>query len=345
MIKVAVLVLVLLPGVSAQAVKVKTLYQAEIPVISQAADSREQAVRDGFLQVLIKVSGDPQVEKNPLIRSSLNRAEYYVHDYSFSTETPESSQYLLQIQYEPRDINRLLKKARVAYWGENRPLILVWVAMSGQDDEAVIIGNDSGSAVFRDMRKMGQKYGLPLIFPMMDVSEITFITPQDVTSMAMETLNEASKRYHPDVLLVGDIEATVEGVQSKWQMQMNTGQWSWRISEKTLDAVAAAILNQVNQTLLAQYDLRPAFDRDTLLHIEVSHIFKPDDLSRLIRYFKKMTGVETVELSEVEDDRVDLSVLIRGPVDAFRQQIVTGSHLVLKSENQDMNRLSYEWVR
>src|SRR5690606_28848003 len=106
-----------------------------------------------------------------------------------------------------------------------------------------------------------------------------------------------------------------------------------------------SIMNQVNQTLISQYDLRPAGERETLLHLEVTHILKPDDLSRLIRHIKNLAVVERVELSQVEDDKVDLTVRVRGPLEVFRQQSLTGNHLVLKSQNQGLSRLNYEWMR
>ena len=82
------------PFTSALAVKVSSLYQAEIAVASQADDARVQAVKDGLLQVLIKMSGDPAINANPDIKQSLQRADYYVQEFSYSAPTTASSQYL-----------------------------------------------------------------------------------------------------------------------------------------------------------------------------------------------------------------------------------------------------------
>src|SRR3990167_4757246 len=144
---------------TAFAVKVSSLYQFETPVVSQADDVREEAVREGFLQVLIKISGDPEIAKHPVIKPNLKRADYYVQEFSYSAPT-SSPYYLLRIRYDRDDINRLLKKARLPFWGENRPLIMAWVAFTNSKNFAEIIGSENPGSILRTMRQESKKNGL-----------------------------------------------------------------------------------------------------------------------------------------------------------------------------------------
>ncbi|MBX3709793.1 MAG: DUF2066 domain-containing protein [Gammaproteobacteria bacterium] len=247
---IAFLMAFFFPITPALAVKVVNLYQASISVISQSGDIKEQAIKEGFLEVLIKVSGDPQIDKNPIIRASLKKAEYYVQEYSYSLATPDSSQYLLQILYERNDVDRLLRKANVAYWGENRPLVLVWLVVTNQERDADIVTHERPSGIYASIRQESKKFGLPLIFPMMDVDEVNQVSPNDITVLSMSTLKKAAKRYSPDALLIGEITEHDQNVQSQWQLVMSHTQWSWKIDKKTTSAVIASIIKRVNQVMM-----------------------------------------------------------------------------------------------
>lgn len=87
------------------------LYKAEVSLAAQTEDLKEQAVREGLLQVLRKVTNNPQIEMNRVIKASLRRADYYVQEYNYSIPTPASAEYIIHISYEKEDIDRLLKKA------------------------------------------------------------------------------------------------------------------------------------------------------------------------------------------------------------------------------------------
>src|SRR3990167_6443011 len=112
---VLIYLLLLYPVTAVYAVKVSSLYQVEIPVATQSVDERSQAVKQGFIEVLVKLSGDHTIEKNPVIKENLRRAEYFVQEFSYALPSTSSSQYLLQVNYNKNDINQLLKKADIAY--------------------------------------------------------------------------------------------------------------------------------------------------------------------------------------------------------------------------------------
>lgn len=235
------------------AVTMPNLYRAVVPVITQTSEMKEQAIKEGFLQVLEKVSGNPDIEENPVIRANLKRAEYYVHEYSYSPVTTDSAQYLLQIQFERNDINRLLNKANVAYWGENRPLILIWLAMTDEQDHTTIIINEDPGKIYADIKQESSKYGLPVIFPMMDLDEISHVLPTDITDLSLEVLKKAGGRYAPDAMLVGEIVEGSRGLQSRWHLLLDNTQWTWKIDGKTSDELIASVIAKVNHAIMQLY--------------------------------------------------------------------------------------------
>jgi hypothetical protein len=336
-----------LPLTAAVAVKISNLYQAEVPVASQTYDLREQAVKDGLLQVLIKISGNTDIDKNPVIKSGLKKANYYVQDYSYSPDSRDASQFQLRISYEPNDVNRLLTSAKVANWGDNRPLTLVWLVVTDKHHIASIIGNEMAGTVFDKIMQESKNYGLPLIFPVMDVDDINHVSADDITSMNIALLQAAAKRYSPDALLIGRIEETGRGTQSEWQLIMKDKQWDFRAANNTTDAVIAYVMNQVNQVMSGRYVEQGSLKKATALwvRLEVNRITRRRDLARLIQYLKQVTNVQKIELIQVEGDIVELAIQVQGSLASFEQHLLASDHLVLKSEDDANAKLIYEWIK
>ena len=65
------------------AVPVDDLYTAEVLVSSQDAIQLKRGAQAGLLQVLIRVSGNQQIETSPIVVSSLKRPESYYYQYSY----------------------------------------------------------------------------------------------------------------------------------------------------------------------------------------------------------------------------------------------------------------------
>ncbi|OGT43275.1 MAG: hypothetical protein A3F42_06990 [Gammaproteobacteria bacterium RIFCSPHIGHO2_12_FULL_37_34] len=341
-----VIVLICFPFHLALAVKVSSLYQAEIAVASQASDEREQAIKDGFLQVLMKVSGHAQIEKNPLIHSNLKRAEYYVQEFSYQIPSTSASQYLLQIHYNINDVNRLLKRAGISSWGQNRPLILVWLAFTDKEDTREIIGNEESTMNILDyMKQQAKNTGLPFIFPMMDVEDMNRISVDNVIEKSLPILKDVSKRYAPDALLIGHLQQHDDGFESEWQFVLNGEQWDWSISGITAKHIISSVISEVGQTLSKRYTVKVVDHASPIwLKLEVTNITQRDDLVQLIHYLKQLTPVSQVQLLQVSGNSVKLSVLIQGSLVTFQQHASIGKRLIPSSSESSGNQLVYEWA-
>lgn len=244
-----VLVSLLLLSVDAMAVKVGNLYEVQVSVASQAADARAEAIREGFRDVLIKLTGSQNIVNNKLIKASIERADYYVLEFSYSAPSVNAATYFLNIKYNEPDIKRLLSKVGAQAWSARRPLILVWLATVNDRHEVDILGTDSRNDLLEKFKRQGQRFGLPLIFPVMDVTDMEKIQSDYITSVAIPELKVASKRYEPDALLVGTIEHNDDVYQARWDLVWNDKVWNWSTSGETQEKVIADELNNISQAL------------------------------------------------------------------------------------------------
>ncbi|EKD69949.1 MAG: hypothetical protein ACD_46C00690G0003 [uncultured bacterium] len=328
------------------AVKVSSLYQADMPVATQLEDARSEAVRQGFIHILVKLSGNPDIAENPLIKENVKKAEYYVQEYSYAQPTTTSSMYMLQIRYDKDDINNLLRKAGVVYWGETRPLVLVWVTVADGTEAPEIIGSEEADEWYDTFRQQGKKYGLPLIFPVMDVTDINKVSPHDVNTMNITTLKQAGMRYSPDALLIGKIEKDKNGGwKGQWRLILDENQWDWRITGNDMDMLLGDTLNQVSHTLSKQLVVKNPGAPVSWVKLQVSHVTRGDDLDQLMQFLRQLSPVQQVELSQVDGDVVELAVQVHGNLATFQQNVNIGQRLEFKSLDKQMNKLVYEWKR
>ncbi len=232
------------------AVKMTNLYEVKIPVASQAADARAEAMREGFRDVLMRLTGDPNIDKNKLLRESINKAEYYVSEFNYSAPDVNSSTIMLNIKFNQDDVKRLLKRNGMKQLSNIRPLVLVWLATVNEHHDKDILGGENGSNTLEKFMLQGQRVGLPLIFPVMDMTDMSNITPDNIATLSLPEIRNASKRYQPDAMLIGTIETDEQGFQGKFSLVMSDKSWDWSSTADSADKIFADALDHVQRDLV-----------------------------------------------------------------------------------------------
>lgn len=246
-----IFILVLLPVTTAFAVKISSLYQAEVVVSAQSESARIAAAKQGLLTVLIRMTGNAQIEKNPEISNALTNADDFVQTYHYASAT--APRQLLTFRFNKGGINLLLKSAGVSKWTDERPLVLVWVAQLTPQLESDILSNNSQTQLVNLMRQESNRLGLPLVFPAMDMADASQVSVHDITAFNLSILREAGKRYAFDAMLIGSLEPGDDKFQSHWRLVIGDKQWEWTFNEKSQALMAANVMNQISLVLATNY--------------------------------------------------------------------------------------------
>lgn len=338
-------ILVLFIPCSSYAVRVVNLYQTQMPVVAQTYDVREQAVQQAFAHVIMRLTGDPVAINNPKVQENLSKANYFVQEYSYSVPTTSTYQYLLNIRFDKDGINHLIKEAGLSLWGENRPLLLVWVVMNTNADSnnGDVMGTTNPTLFLKEMLKQSKRIGLPLIFPMMDVAEMTEINAADVVEMNIPTLKTAAKRYEADGLLIGNLETSNNSIQSRWLLVLGDQEWGWKLDATNPEALASDIATQAATTVVKNYIVK-ADAPTTQVKLMVMNVNAQQDLGKVLQYLKQVTAVKQLQLSKISGTQVELSLQIAGSLDTFQKNAELNKRLVLKSQDATNNILVYQWV-
>ncbi len=328
------------------AVRVTALYQGIVPVASQSVEERNRMLEPALTQVLIKVSGNNQILNNPNLKSHLSSANTLMQEFSYS-EAPhlagETKPYLLHLNFDADGINKLLRDAGAPIWGQNRPLILIWLEEEAPGRKAEIIGADSSDNLSALLKQNTDRRGVPVIFPAMDMQDMSQIGVNDIATMDIAKLNNAAKRYGSDAILVGRIIQDTNGYTTQWKLVMGTDQWDWNMTGKTLADTFTAMTDNIATTLANRYAAVMTDNVQTKLTLKVMGISESDDFTQMIDYVKHLTAVTNAEVAHVAGSDVILDISLRGTEKSFIQAISIGQRLTPVASENNQTMLVYQW--
>lgn len=325
------------------AVRVNALYRGEIPTTSQSASERSQVASQALEQVFIKVSGNNQIISNPAIKSHLSAANSMIQQYAYGTLSVPSpgKNYLLQIDFDPEAINQILRNASVPIWGQSRPLLMVWLVYDLQGKTPVIVSADAANSIAHQLKQNADQRGVPVIFPMMDVTDLNQVTAKDVSAMTLPVLTQASKRYASDGMLIGYIHVDNKGYNTQWKLILGNDQSSLSSAGKGLPEILKVIINNVADNLASHYAVVMSNSAQVKITLKVVGITQADDFTQMMNYLQHLTQVTDVQLLQVLGSDVELSVSLRGTQESFTQAVALGQKMTPAQPQEGM--LVYQW--
>lgn len=325
------------------AAKVPSLYQVTVPVASQLSDQRELAEQEGFFEVLVRLTGDPEIDKNPVIKSGIRRAEYYVRDFHYSLPTTTSSSYEIQIDYEKKDIIKLLNKAAVPFWSEKRPVTLGWIVVSDDTVKSELINSNIATPIVGLIEQQSKRLGIDLILPLLDVNDMHLVDASTVTNMDLPVLRKASSRYMPDAMLLANIVKSGKQFNSEWHLIMDAKDWTWKLQGANPVALINTAMSQINQALLRQYTVGKSSSKMNWIQLNVMNLTDNSTLSMLVRYLRQLAPVEQIHLAQASDNEAVFYLQIKGSISNFETAAKETGRLVLRNDNNN-KILTYQWV-
>jgi hypothetical protein len=337
--------LIILCPIYAGAESVTSLYQANIPVASQSVADKNTALRSALQQVLIKVSGNSQIVKNPKINVPLNDVNAMVQEFGYTqavTSSNNKPDMLMKVHFDQSSIDKLLKNVSIPVWGSERPLILVWAESEVPNQPAIIIDDDSTNNIRILLRQYAERRGLPITFPTMDLNDMNQVSVNDIATMAAPVLQAAAKRYQSDGILI--LHASQLANSSNVSARLivgNNAPWNWNLESPTLEENLQALTNHVTDVLAERYATVVMSKAQTQVMITVRGVTHPGDLVHLMDYLKKLTAVADVNPEEVTGEQVVLSLQLQGSEQSLTSAISAESKLIAES-NTD-NKLMYRW--
>ena len=321
--------LFLLTPLTASAVVVEGLFEVEMPVLDESKAIRRAALDDGLIEVLIRVSGDSNILeriKAPVGNSYVKRFEYSVQ----AAEVPggETSKQLW-VRYNATRVLDFLRKQAIPIWGEHRSQAVIWMAV--RDGSQRYILKDKDSSLIKSKTNMAlSRRGIPMLWPKNDARDQETVSFADIWAGFTEPLKQTSKRYSSGPVIVATMSWNGQIWQAEWSLLMDDKVRKWSLSGRDYVALIARATDLLADVMGQKFAVLETTDvsQQKMLALEVNQVKSVEDFRRIEKYLSSLSAVQSVQLSQVESERVFFDLSLRTKVDDLLNLIQSGAVMV-----------------
>ena len=306
------------------------LYTVNLPVERQTSDERQRVASAGLLAVLTRVTGLTSIPRNETVRAALADPSRYYNEFRFFAETSEGrSEDQLSITFQRDLVLELVREARLPVWWTRRPTLLVWAVIEEQGQRTVLSG-DSDHPLRDALLDYAEERGLTLRLPFMDIDDQLMISASDVWGNVTNTIEDASARYRPDVVMTLRMRSSL----SLDGRRLN-GNWSYwfdgqpvvvRYDAEQFDVVAREGLEPLVNRLVSTYGV-PA-RRVNLWQLEIGGLAEIGTYVDLLGYFEGLDFIEGVDVSALDQEVLTVVLKSRAGAEQLLRLLTAEARLV-----------------
>ena len=303
----------------AGAVEVPTLFTAEVALDQEAEDPRADAYDAALREILMRVSGAGIAENDEAV------AEMFPDPSSYVIQFRSGADDTLWVTFDGEAIEQVLRNAGQTFWGAERPLTLVWLAVDWGQGTREMIGagdperpQDEARSIDRNrlirerLLEISERRGLPMVFPLLDTTDLQTVTFSDIWGGFDETILYASERYDVNSVLIGRIRPS-SGQRSRWT-------YYFAGARSELSGAPEAVVGQVADLLSAEFAVGGDAPIEAVV-LNVSGVASVDAFGSVEQILKEMSLIEGFTLTEVTGDRASYRVEIRGGADRLSRAL------------------------
>ena len=323
------LILGLLLATGAHAVRVDNLFQIEVDAAGRDRVARDAALQQALSEVLVRVTGAVETVADPAARALLKKPGRFVEQYRFRRQPGQAgqpAQLRLWVQFDGVSLAREIRHAGLPYWGRERPDVLVWLAVDDRGQRYLVSESSENAAAAALLQAAGRR-GLPLTLPLMDLEDQRAVSFTDVWGGFVGSVRDASRRYRPQVILLGRLERSRHAAdwRAEWTLLADGDNRSWRSHADTLSAAVTQGIAGTGEMLAMQYAVVSA--DASLRALVVEDVRGLADYARVMRYLAALAPVENVQVKRVSAGEVEFDLQLSADAHSLRQVIALGKLL------------------
>lgn len=305
----------LLPGL-VLAVNMRDLYRVELPASDQSAQTRADLMKAGLNEVIVRIVGDENIVQRDDVQALGGRASRFITGFRYvRTESADGSgmgQLMLRMEFDPDSLEGQLRQLQLPVWGAERPPVLVWLALEQGADRFMLGGGHGHPLVEQALLRAATRYGLPVQFPLYDLTDQQLVNFIDVWAGFNENLIQASARYGIRDILVLRLKETGSGWTARWVLLEEGVSREGAAEHLPLDETLAETLANVTQYMAGRYAIKPSESLKASSAIVVKNIDSLSDYAEVVRYLEKLPVVSAVTVVSVEPGQLVLDIEAKG---------------------------------
>ena len=340
-----------------QAVVVEDLYSITLPIADQTTGLRLEAFTEAFKQVIVKVSGSDDALQSPAFQRPIESSARYVKQFRYVNRKEvdingvDLGLLYLNIDFDPLVVTKLLRDNNFPVWGSERPSSLLVISYD-VNERIQLVSDDTAPEIVDLLDKAAKNKGVPILFPLMDLEDISRVSVSDVLSRQFGNIEILAQRYTPDALAVGQIIGrSGEGWRGDWEVRFDEQVFKWNFSGASKQMVVDEAIQHLARILALEFALEEHQTDAQDILLNVNAMSGIDHLISVQKYLESLNVVEAVRVVLVSKTEVTYRLKLRNSTEDLQRLIEFGE--VLEQQNfpqvsaggEDLVILTYAYVQ
>jgi len=349
--KIFIFVCLLFTFNQALAGQAAVLYDVEVLVVDESADTRWRVFKEGLDEVFIRIAGD-SIVMDKLKRPAASR---FIKQYSYdpvsdpqANEEGELLSYRLKIQYNGSAMEKYLHDNGFPVWGGHRTEVVVWLAIRDGRNEYVLKDTDQ-SLLKTSADEALHRRGIPGRWPLYDYKDRKILNFADIRGGFKDPVVTASRRYSRGPSLTGSLIWNGSLWQSSWSLLMESGNRHWSIEDADYNQLINKAVDQAVDAMGIVYAIHGVGKNQKLatVQLDVQAVNTVKKYRKLENYLRELNSVETAIPVQVDGQSAIFEVVLRSSEEEFLNLIKNDAELVeaepvkpqLEIEEQPLSKL------
>ncbi|RUO44327.1 hypothetical protein CWE15_03915 [Aliidiomarina taiwanensis] len=229
------------------------LLTARVEVNSQTRAERLRAAQLGFNEVLVRLAGHADVVSFEQVQSERRNASDYVIQYSYIREQGKT---FLSATYNEERMLQLLRQVGSSVWSAQRPTVMLWLAEpseTGARGNTQLIARDSGHELLAGITEQASIRGLPVTFPLLDLTDLLAVSPSDVWGRFEGPVVAATERYAASGTAIARIQPTEQGYRAEWRLVVGGLHTTGSVAHADLHQLGVLFADALTEQVAAEY--------------------------------------------------------------------------------------------
>lgn len=330
------------------AVEVQQLYQAQVPVESQAVGERNQALQTALEQTLLKVSGDGQLLAHENVRFALQNVRNYVVQFGYRQV---AENLVLWVQFDQAQIDQVIHDAGSGIWSSRRPELLFWLVAEDEQLRRQILGRGDHEPLVEALRETAQQRGLPIKLPLLDLNDSMSISVIDLWARFDDRIQFASSRYDTDGVVVARIYQTDPSSYEQpwmldWTLQLGSGlRWRGEVLADSPEELGQLLVGEVTQRLSQRFRIDSQVDMAGTWRLQVLNLTSVTEVIQVEQLLQQLPSVHRVQLVEFGQQQGGFELFIQtDPAQIIQALDLSQSLTPMNAEQRSASDLPiYRW--
>jgi hypothetical protein len=270
----------------------------------------------------------------PNIQTAIEMAKRYAQQYRYlkstSSTAHDANRLILWVRFDEAAVSKLLLSNNIPVWGSTRPATLVWLVIDNRGQRE-LIGNNSQHEARTILIRQAHRRGVPLRFPLLDLTDRSAIRTSDVWGNFESTILRASQRYQTEAVLVGRVFQSYSGHwNSRWSLYADSRRQDYSLNGSNIEEVIRPGIDSTAEALASRYASAGQTDTDTVL-LQVKDIKTLPDYNRALKYLTELSNVNSAQPVELQENTAIFSLTTRAGRLGIARAVALGHTLITET--------------